>query len=145
MPTDPARLQKFSCFSGLTKEQRKIIAQIVTEECFYSGHTLFEEGKPGTHVFLIGDGHVEVLFNIGEEGPSQVDRVGADGIVGCSALVDPYRYTSTTRCLTEIEAMTIDAQALRSLMKKDCPLGFSIQKNLIQMLLDCIIDLRLGV
>jgi CRP-like cAMP-binding protein len=145
MPTDPARLQKFVCFSGLTEEQRKVIAQITTEECFYSGHTLFEEGKPGTHIFLIGDGYVEVLYSIGEEGPSQVDQVSAGGIVGCSALIDPHIYTSTTRCLTEIEAMIIDAQALRTIMKKDCPLGFSIQKNLIQMLLDRIIDLRLGV
>jgi CRP-like cAMP-binding protein len=145
MPTDPARLQKFSCFSELTEEQREVVAQITTEECFYSGHALFEEGKPGTHIYLISNGYAEVLYNIGEEGPSQVDRVSAGVIVGCSALVDPYRYTSTTRCLTEIEVMIIDAQALRAIMKKDCPLGFSIQKNLIQMLLDRIIDLRLGV
>ena len=145
MPTDPTRLQQFSCFRELTEEQREVIAQIATEECFYSGHTLFEEGKPGTHIILIGDGHVEVLYSIGEEGPSQVDQVSEGGILGCSALIDPYTYTSTTRCLTEIEAMIIDAQALRAVMKKDCPLGFSIQKNLIQMLLDRIIDLRLGV
>jgi CRP/FNR family cyclic AMP-dependent transcriptional regulator len=145
MLTDPTRLQRFSCFSELTKEQREEIAQIVTEERFYSGHILFEEGKPGNHIFLIGDGYVEVLYNIGEEGPSQVDRVSTGGIVGCSALIDPYTYTSTTRCLTEIEALIIDAQALQSIMKKDCPLGFSIQKNLIQMLLDRIVDLRLGI
>jgi CRP-like cAMP-binding protein len=88
---------------------------------------------------------VEVLYNIGEEGPSQVDRVQSGEIIGCSALVNPYTYTSTTRSLTEIESIVIDAEALRKLMIEDCLLGFSIQKHLIRMLLDRIIDLRLGV
>jgi CRP-like cAMP-binding protein len=145
MPMDPGGLQKFTCFRELTEGQRKVLAQIVTEEFYNNGHTLFEEGKPGTHIFLIGDGQVEVLYNIGEEGPSRVDRVGAGEIVGCSALVDPYTYTSTTRCCTDVKAMIMEAESLRNLMNDDCPLGFSILKNLIRMLLDRIIDLRLGI
>jgi CRP/FNR family cyclic AMP-dependent transcriptional regulator len=144
MLTDPLELQKYTCFRELTEEQRKALAQIATEEFFNDGHTLFEEGKPGTHIFLIGEGQVEVLYYIGE-GFLQVDRAGAGEIVGCSALVDPYTYTSTTRCCTDIKVMTMEAEALLKLMKDDCPLGFSILKDIIQMLLDRIIDLRLGI
>jgi CRP-like cAMP-binding protein len=145
MPTDPARFIEFLCFSELNSEQQAILAQFTEEERFQSEHTLFKEGKPGTHIYLIGDGYVEVLYNIGEEGPSRVDRIGAGEIVGCSALVDPYVYTSTTRCLSDIEVMKIEAESLRKLMNEDYALGFSIQKNLIRMLLDRIIDLRLGL
>jgi CRP/FNR family cyclic AMP-dependent transcriptional regulator len=145
MSTDQAKIKKFPCFSELSKEQQEAVAQLATEESFHSGHTLFEEGKPGTHIYLISNGYAEVLYNIGEEGPSRVDRVGTNVIVGCSALVDPYIYTSTTRCLTEIEAMIIEAEALRTVMNEDCALGYSIQKNLIRMLLDRITDLRLGL
>ncbi len=144
MPTDPIRLQQYPCFRELTEEHREAIAQLASEECYYSGHTLSEEGKPGTHLYLLAAGEVEVLYSIGEEEPTRVDRAHTGDIIGCSTLVEPYTYTSTTRSLTEIEVLVIDAEALRKLMNEDCPLGISIQKEIISMLIDQVIDLRLG-
>jgi CRP/FNR family cyclic AMP-dependent transcriptional regulator len=145
MSIDPTKLQQYACFRDLTAEQCAAVAHIAMEERFDTGHTLFEEGQEGTHIFLISEGEVEILYNIGEGGPSRVDQLQSGEIIGCSLLIDPFTYTSTTRSLTEIKTMVIDAHTLRKLMIEDCLLGFSIQKHLIRMLLDRIIDLRLGV
>jgi CRP-like cAMP-binding protein len=145
MSADPARLKQYECFKDLTDEQRQAVAQFTVVEHFQPGYTLFEEGKEATHLFLLSIGEIEVLYSIGEEGPSRVDKVQSGGIIGCSALIEPYTYTSTTRSLSEVEVMVMDATTLRELMFEDCELGFSIQKDLIRMLLDRIIDLRLGV
>jgi CRP-like cAMP-binding protein len=145
MAADPTRLKEYECFKDLTDEQREAVSQFTLVEHFQPGHTMFEEGKEATHIFLLSVGEVEVLYSIGEEGPSRVDKVQSGEIIGCSALIEPYIYTSTTRSLTEVEVMVIEAAALRQLMVEDCALGFSIQKDLIRMLLDRIIDLRLGV
>jgi len=64
--------------------------------------------------------------------------------IGCSALVSPYKYTSTTRSLTKIDVLAIEAIALRELMHEDCPLGFSVQQHIIRFLMDQIINFRLG-
>ena len=145
MPTDPDRLTRYACFRTLTEDQRQAVAQLAREECFYPGHTLFQDEKPGTQLYMLAAGEVEVLYSIGEEDPTRVDTVGEGEILGCSSLIDPYVYSSTAHCLSEIETLVLDAEALRKLMEEDCQIGYSIQKHIIRMLLDRIIDLRLGV
>ena len=144
MPVDAKYLRKFHCFEDLTDEQRQAVAALAEAKCFYPGHSLFEENAPGAYLYLLVDGEVEVLYTIGESGPARVDRMGAGDILGCSSLVPPYEHTSTTRSLTKIDVLAVDAKRLRELMKVDCPLGFSIQQHLMISLMDQIINFRLG-
>jgi CRP-like cAMP-binding protein len=144
MPTDPSYLRNFSCFQDLSESQLNAIAEITTSICFPVGHVLFEEGKPAEKVYLLVKGEVEVLYNIGEEGPARVDTALGEEIVGCVALVPPYENTSTVRSITEAEVLEIDAVALKKIMKEDCILGFSIQQHIMMMLMDRIMKFRLG-
>jgi CRP-like cAMP-binding protein len=144
MPTDPSYLRKFSCFRDLSESQLDSIAELTTSICFPEGRLLFEEGKPAKNIYLLIQGEVEVLYKIGEEGPVRVDTVLGEEIVGCAALVPPYENTSSIRSITEIEVLEIDAIALRNLMREDCAVGFSIQQHIMMMLLDRIMNFRLG-
>jgi CRP-like cAMP-binding protein len=143
MPTVPDRLARYKCFGDLTEDQRKAVAELAEEECFYPESTLFKEGEHGRKLYLLASGSAEILYNIGEEGPARVDTVSGGEILGCSTLIEPHIYTSTARCLSEIETLVLDAEGLKQLMDEDCNLGFKIQKQIIEMLLDRIIDLRL--
>jgi len=73
----------------------------------------------------------------------RVDIVSGEEVVGCAALVPPYVNTATVRSLSEIEVLALDANDLRKLMKEDCSLGFSIQQQIMRMLLDRITNFRL--
>jgi len=143
MPTDPSYLRNFSCFQDLSEDQAEAVAQLTTAICFPLGHLLFEEGKPAEHIYLLAKGDVEVLYKIGDEGPVRVDIVSGEEVVGCAALVPPYVNTATVRSLSEIEVLELDANDLRKLMKEDCSLGFSIQQQIMRMLLDRITNFRL--
>ncbi len=142
MPTNPDRLTRYTCFRALTEDQRQAVAQLAIEECFYPGHTLFQDEKPGTQLYLLGAGEVEVLYNTGKKDPIYVNAVGEGEVLGCSSLIEPYVYSSTARCLSGIETLVFDSEDLRKLMEKDCQIGYSIQKHIIQMLLDRILELR---
>jgi len=144
MPVDAVYLQNFRCFEDLSVEQRDAVAKLAEAECFYPEHILFNENAPGEYLYLLVEGEIEVLYAIGEEGPSRVDQMSAGDIVGCSALVPPYKYTSTTRSLTKIDVLVIETKALRELMHEDCRLGFSIQQHIMRFLMDQIINFRLG-
>ena len=144
MAVDSTYLQNWACFQDLSEEQRKAVAEFSEAKCFHSGHTLFKENEPGQFLYLLVKGEAEVLYHIGEDQPVCVDRVAAGEILGCSALIPPNIHTATTRSLTEVEVLVIDARALRELMSRDCSLGFSIQQHLIRMLMDRIVNLRLG-
>ena len=110
----------------------------------YPGHTLFENEKPGTKLYLLAKGEVEILFAIGEEGLVLVDRLDASSAIGCEVLVPPFTYRSTARSLEEIETLIIDAAKFRALMQDDCKLGLSVQQHIIQVLLSQIVNLQLG-
>ena len=144
MSVDISYLRNYFCFQDLIEAQLDEVAQLCEAECFYSGHTLFEDGKPGTHLYLLAKGEVEVLFAIGEEGLVLVDCLDAGKVIGCDVLVPPFTYRSTARSLDEIEVLIIDSAKFRALMQEDCKLGLSVQQHIIQILLDQIVDLQLG-
>ncbi|MFL7891662.1 MAG: Crp/Fnr family transcriptional regulator [Anaerolineales bacterium] len=143
MPTDPKYLQNFSCFESLSRDQLQAVAEITNAVCYPSGYVLFEEGNPGDRLFFLMKGSVEVFYQIGEETRVNVDTVKGEDIVGCSVLVEPFTYTATEKSLTEVEVLEIDAAGLRNLMQNDRDLGFLIQKYVIDVLMDRILDLRL--
>jgi len=144
MPTNPNYFRDFSCFRDLSEEQLEIIAQFTDAVCYPPGYTLFEEGKPGKHLYFLVKGDVEVLYDIGEAGQVHVDTISGEEVVGCAALIAPYTYTATERSLTEVEVLEVDVVALRQLMEKDCHLGFSLQQHIIRVLMGRILDLRLA-
>ena len=144
MPTDVAYLKNFNCFRDLTNEQINMIAEISSAVCYPKNYVIFEEGEVGDRLYLLLKGEVEVSYKIGEDGLVKVVTVAGEEIVGCSALVEPYTYTATERSLTEIEVLEVKLDPLRALMKKDCALGFKIQQHVIEILIERIIDLRLG-
>jgi CRP/FNR family cyclic AMP-dependent transcriptional regulator len=145
MPADPERLSRYPCFDALTTEGRQAVAEIAREECYYGNKVLFREGEPGSKLYLLASGGVEILYHISEDGPARVDAVGAGDILGCSSLIEPHIHSSTARCITEIETLVVDAPALRKVMEDDCPIGYAIQKAIIRRLLDRITNLRLGL
>jgi CRP-like cAMP-binding protein len=144
MPTDPNYLRDFSCFRDLSEEQLKVIAQFTDAVCYPPDRVLFQEGKPGKRLFFLVKGDVEVLYEIGEAGQAHVDTLSGEEVVGCAALIAPYTYNATERSLTEVEVLEVDAVALRQLMEKDYRLGFSLQKHIIRVLMERILDLRLA-
>ena len=143
MPAQIIQLQEHACFRDLTEDQLVSINPLTSVETFSPGYILFKEGKPGDYLYLLTKGEIEVFYNIGEGGPALVDQIDTEEFFGCSVLIPPFTYTATTRSLTEIEVMKIDAKVLRNLMKENCQLGFAIQQQIIQMLLDRIVWFRL--
>lgn len=144
MTTEVTFLKQYPLFSDLNEAQLRAVAQLCESECFYPNHTLFEEEQPGTRIFLLIEGEVEMLLTIGEAGPTRVGLSKAGEIIGCPTLIPPYTHTATARSLTPIEVLAIDVGGLRELFKQDCGLAVSVQQHLIQTLLDCLMDLRLA-
>lgn len=143
MPTDTKYLKSFACFQELTDEQLTVLAEITDAICYSPGHVLFEEGQPAERLFFIDSGDVEVSYNIGESGPVCVDVVSGYEVVGCAAMIEPYTYTATERSLTQVEVLEVDAARLRDLIQMDCQLGFSLQKYMLKVLMERILNLRL--
>jgi len=142
MSTDPKLLRSFACFRRLSDEQVDAIAEISNSICYPAGYVLFKEGDIGNILYLLIDGEVEVLYQHLETGAHRVDTVSSEEVVGCAAIVPPYTYTATEKCLSDVEVLEIKTNELRDLIQKDPQLGLLLQEYIIKILNERILSLR---
>jgi CRP-like cAMP-binding protein len=142
MATEPNMIRKFSCFREMTDEQVQLIAKISNSICYPPDHVLFKEGEEGKILYLLIQGDVDIFYKTDKTDLNRVDTVSSEEIVGCSAMVPPYKYTATVQTLNEVEVLEIETQELRQLIDQDPHLGMKIQAYMIKILMDRILALR---
>jgi CRP-like cAMP-binding protein len=142
MATDSKMIRSFKCFENLSRNQIEKIAEISNSLCYSPGHVMFEQGEHGEYLYLLVEGDVEVLYKESESSDHQVDTVSCEDLIGCAALVPPYYYTATQRCLTKVEVLEIETEALRKLIDQDPKIGLSMQTYIIERLNNRVLNLR---
>jgi CRP-like cAMP-binding protein len=78
-----------------------------------AGTTLFEEGTPGTVMYVVRDGEVAIKV-----GGREVERVGAGGIVGEMALLDNAPRSAAAVAISRCEIVSIDQRRFLFLVQE---------------------------
>ena len=71
-------LSSISLFNGLTEDQLKELAMIITDQTFKKGTTIFAEGDEGTGFYILIDGQVKI-YKLSMEGKEQILHVFGPG------------------------------------------------------------------
>ncbi len=131
---DPELIAKFSNFSDFTDDEIKAMSILANEEHYEAGQFIFYEGDEATKMYLLLQGHVEMMLNTDEMGVQRavVMTVQPNEIFGWSSLVEPYKLTSSARCATRVRVVAIAAPGLRALMAVSCALGFRLMQRACQ-------------
>ena len=134
-----------SCFlfQGLSQSQIERIAAITQEQQFQKDQWLFYEGQEAKHLYLVKDGAVELVFKVEAaiEIPIAIIRP-ANGSLGVGALIEPYRYSLSGRCLDDSTLSVIARTQLHELMDDDSELRCIIMTNLAKKLLNRLKETR---
>jgi CRP/FNR family cyclic AMP-dependent transcriptional regulator len=132
---EPQIIAKFSNFSDFTDDEIKAMSILANEEHYESGQFIFHEGGEATTMYLLMQGHVEMMLNTDETGARRevVMTVKPNEIFGWSALVEPYKLTASARCATPVRVVAIAAPGLRALMAVSCALGFRLMQRACQV------------
>jgi CRP/FNR family transcriptional regulator len=134
-----------SCFlfTGLSPSQIERIAAITQEQQFQKDQWLFHEDQEAQHLYLVKDGAVELLFKVEDaiEIPIAIIRPG-NGSLGVGALIEPYRYSLSGRCLDDSTLSVIARTQLHELMDDDSELRCIIMTNLAKKLLNRLKETR---
>ena len=136
-------LKTFDIFDGLTGpelEQISIIAE--SREC-PKGSVIFRENEDSESLFVLMQGNVAINIEIGRHQEAIVHSVGAGEAFGWSALVQPYQFTASAKCINNSRLVVIDRYALRKLIDQDCHMGFVIMEKLAKLVSDRLRDTRL--
>jgi cGMP-dependent protein kinase 2 len=109
--------QLLQIFGGVTSEDlEEVIAGAEIKEV-RAGQTIIDEGAEGYDIFVIRQGSMVVEKNIGGK-PVFLSYLPAGSYVGEMALIDGGRRTATVRAAIKSEAIRLDGEAVRNLLRR---------------------------
>ena len=131
---NPEIIAKFANFADFTDDEIKAMAILANEEQYEPGQFIFYEGDEANKMYLLLQGHVEMMLNTDAMGARRevVMTVQPNDIFGWSSLVEPYKLTASARCATPVRVVAIAAPGLRALMAVSCALGFRLMQRACQ-------------
>jgi CRP/FNR family transcriptional regulator, cyclic AMP receptor protein len=139
-----AGLQGCELFSKLSEAEVKELATSLAEQCvtesYKSGHTVFNQGEYTNRLHVVVDGQVVLqrTFYLGERtATTPVAILGKGRAMGWTALLYGPRYsTASAVCQKPTKIISIEGDALRSLLEKEPDVGFRVMERLACMLGD---------
>lgn len=130
-------------FDGLSDDELAPIALMSTVTAYAAGAEIFVEGQPADNLYIVADGRVQVLIDIGRGRQTVVDTVTRDGSFGWSALVPPFVYTGGAKCSEPSRLVAIPGEGLRDLCKENCRVCHTIMEHLASIISARLKDTRL--
>lgn len=115
---------------GLSLEQIQTVAELAKKESFTAGEHITLLGAREADLFVIIDGHVNVLTHDSDK----LAEVGPGGILGEISFVDAGPRHAHCVASGFTTTLRFEARALRHLMATDKNIGFTMLANLSRLL-----------
>jgi CRP/FNR family transcriptional regulator, cyclic AMP receptor protein len=129
-------------FQGLTEAQVDKLALNLSEAEMTRGQWLFHEGQDGDELYLLIEGAVEFILEVDDTFlPISILRTRGD-CFGTSALIHPYQYSISARCLEEGRLLVIKREQLQRLIDENREFGRTLMTNLAKSLLATLNETR---
>lgn len=128
---------------GFPADTVELVARGAELVSFQPGVLLFREGRPADAAYFVTAGQVAIEVHTPHGGPVVIETIGAGRLVGLSWAAPPFRYQFDARAIDEVEAVAVDAAALRVALAENPVAGFSFLNSLAAVMLDRLQATRL--
>lgn len=118
--------------SELPADIRERLGELATVRRYEAGTEMFREGEEAREFGIVRAGRVALRVLVPERGMVTILTVEPGDVIGWSALVAPYRSTSTAEALEPVEVVTFDGAALRGVLRADARLASVVYPRLLQ-------------
>lgn len=109
-----SKLKSIPLFEGASDKTLALLEPLF-ESCTCHVGTIFEQGDPAIHFFLLIEGAVDILYKPYDSPPITMTTVKPGGIFGWSAIAGNTVYTSGATCREECKALRVRGEDLRKL------------------------------
>lgn len=132
-------LNRSELFGGLEPRSLEKISALCRGRSYPEGTTVFREGDEAKELFVLTEGRLVLEMEIRPVPdrpaiPTAVEVVTKSEGFGWSALVEPYVYTLSARCMTNCQVLAIKCDMLRNVMADDVALGYELMKRLAKLI-----------
>jgi len=136
-------LESSELFAGLGRSHLEKVSVLCRGGSYKEGAMIFKEGDEAAELYILTEGQVALEMKVQPVPnlpaiPTAVEVVTKGGCLGWSALVEPYVYTLSARCMTNCTVLAIKGDMLQKTMAADPVLGYEVMKRLAR-----VISLRL--
>lgn len=112
-------LRRYAFFNEFSDSQLDDLASIAMSSDWMEGETLFRKGATASNLYILKKGTVLLWFMGGRSFPIRT----AGSAIGWSALVSPFQYTASARCLTDTDLYQIPSASIYDLLRMDTNFG----------------------
>lgn len=128
-------LKRIEFFADLTEEELLAMQEICREERHRAGEFIFGEDAPAEHLYVLKSGKVSIDIKVtGGEYISVLTLSHFADLLGWSALVEPFKFTASGRCVEDSIVISIDGRRLMGLIKNDYRMGFLIMRRVAKLI-----------
>lgn len=117
--------------SGLSEKAQSRLAELGRRFTAEPGSELFREGETSNTFGILVHGRIALRTLVPERGDITILTVEPGDVYLWSALVPPYRASSTGVAIEPIEAIVFEGTALRAALREDCELSAALYPRLL--------------
>jgi CRP-like cAMP-binding protein len=125
-------LRRTPLTAGLGHPERRRLAALCRVRMADAGEVLLREGSETTQLGVVRSGRVALRLQVPGRGSSTVLTVEVGDVFGWSAVVPPYRATSTAIAIEPSELLVFEARALRDALDEDEDLAAALYPRLLR-------------
>jgi len=126
MEASPTR--ESDLFKGVSQRVISEIGKSSEEASFEKDSIIFKVDTEAAYIYELVEGEVDIVILEQENMHFKVVKPGE--IFGWSALVEPYVYTATARCMADTKIIRISRDSIESAVKRHPEEGLIIYKHL---------------
>jgi CRP-like cAMP-binding protein len=117
--------------SKLDPATRASLSRIGATVVVPEGTVLFREGEPTSALSVVLEGRVALRLRVPERGQVTIQTVEPGDVIGWSAVVPPYRATSTGTAVSESRIARFEGPAIREALASDKDLAAALYPVLL--------------
>jgi len=121
-------LKRSDLFRQLNDEQLGLLEKICTSHLFEPGTSICKQGKMGGKLYVIEDGLVAIILEVGPMAQRQVQAASNFECFGWSAMIEPHVYTATAKAMEKTRALAVGGQELSDLCSAHPDMGVVVYK-----------------
>lgn len=129
-----AVLKKSELFSELTQAELRIVDKMIEPRHVTAGQVICKQGKVEDKIYLVEDGAVAIVLEVGPMSHRQVQAACTSESFGWSAMVEPYVSTASVKAIEKTKLLAFSAEDLRRLAEERPEIGCKVYRAVAKVI-----------
>lgn len=121
-------IREAELFKEMPEHIHTEIFEISQREVLPEGQVLFKQGDTADYLYILEEGLIEITVQGEERMTFSVDEF--DSVFGWSALVEPKKYTATSKCKKNSKVIKVDGDRLMRIFQNHPVEGLNVMRRL---------------